>query len=191
MQPDDPIDNEADETPKAERRVSRWVIFGSVSSAVLSLATVGTVLAGFLALFYPDSPLPPEWNPAVQLDVAHQVTSLTTSKLRMALSDAEQCRAVLARAAQVSFMSSLGTLEHCHIRNWIALSAVGSARTNGVETSCATALRLAMWEHHGVQPAARAILATQATVFRQNGSYNCRPIRTTRGVSDREHPFHG
>jgi hypothetical protein len=185
VQPDEPIDNEADDTPKAKRRVSRWVIFGSVSSAVLSLATIGTILAGFLALFHPDSPLPPEWNPTVQLDVAHHVTPLTTSKLRVVLNDVEQCRAVLARAAQVSVMSPLETSENCHIRNRVALSAVGLARMNRVETSCVTALWLAMWEQHGVQPAAREILGTQATAFHQIGSYNCRPIRTTRGVSDR------
>ena len=45
-----------------------------------------------------------------------------------------------------------------------------------VETSCATALRLAMWEHHAVQPAAREVLGRQAAIFRQIGSYNCRPI---------------
>ncbi|AGI74104.1 hypothetical protein OA238_c41910 [Octadecabacter arcticus 238] len=83
---------------------------------------------------------------------------------------------MLARAAQVSVMSPLGTSEKCHIHNRIALSAVRSARMNRVETSCATALRLAMWEHHAVQPAAREVLGRQAVIFRQIGSYNCRPI---------------
>jgi hypothetical protein len=103
----------------------------------------------------------------------------------MALADPLQCNAVLARAAQVSVMSPLEASEDCYIRNRVALSAIGSARIERIETSCATALRLAMWEQHGVQPAARDILGTQATVFRQIGSYNCRPIRTTRGDSTR------
>jgi hypothetical protein len=60
VQPDDPIDNEATDAPKAKRRVSRWAIFGSVSSTVVSLVAVGTILAEFWALFHPASPLPPE-----------------------------------------------------------------------------------------------------------------------------------
>lgn len=180
---EEPEQEDKPEEPKARKR--RWAIFRSVGSTVLTLLFVGGVTGSLLAVFHPETPLPPEWNPTVPLAVEHPVTPLTSSKLRMALSDPEQCRAVLSAAAQITPMDPFEATENCHIRNRVALSAVGGARIDRIETSCATALRLAMWERHGVQPAAQEFLGTNATVLRQVGSYNCRPIRTSQGASTR------
>lgn len=181
---EEPEKNEEREAPKRSR-VSRWAIFRSVGSALASLVVVGVVVGGLLALFHPETPLPPQWNPTVPLSVVHPVTPLTTSKLRIALGDPVQCLAVLEEVAQLSRLESFEASENCHIRNRLALSAVGSVRIDRIETSCSTALRMAMWERHGVQPAAREFLETEATVIRQIGSYNCRPIRTSQGTSNR------
>ncbi len=181
---EEPEKTEEREAPKRSR-VSRWAIFRSVGSAVVTLAALGAVVGGFLALFHPDTPLPPQWNPTIALSVTDPVTPLTSAKLRMALSDPAQCLAVLEGVAQMSSIEPLEASENCHVRNRISLTAVGLARIDRIETSCATALRMAMWERHGVQPAAREILGTEASVFRQVGSYNCRPIRTTQGASTR------
>ncbi|MDC0013251.1 extensin family protein [Octadecabacter sp.] len=119
-------------------------------------------------MFHPDTPLPPQWNPTVPLNVAHPVSPLTTSKLRMALNDPVQCREVLGRAAQLTPLEPFEVSENCHVRNRVALSAIGSARIDRIETSCATALRIARWEQHGVQPAARDILGTDAVCSLQD-----------------------
>ncbi|MDG1408148.1 MAG: extensin family protein [Octadecabacter sp.] len=92
---------------------------------------------------------------------------------------------MLGRAAQLTPLEPFEVSENCHVHNRVALSAIGSARIDRIETSCATALRIARWEQHGVQPAARDILGTDVSVFRQIGSYNCRPIRTTSGNGQR------
>ncbi len=42
-----------------------------------------------------------------------------------------------------------------------------------------------MWEHHGLQPAARDILGSDITRIRHIGSYNCRAMRTGRGETNR------
>ncbi|WP_093996811.1 extensin-like domain-containing protein [Octadecabacter ascidiaceicola] len=146
---------------------------------------IGGLTGVLLAFFHPDTPLPPQWNPTEPLAVAHPVTPLTSSKLRNALSDPEQCLVALTTAAQFSTMDSFEETENCHIRNRVAISTVGASRLDRIETSCATALRLAMWERHGVQPAAQEYLGSSATVLRQVGSYNCRPIRTSQGASSR------
>jgi hypothetical protein len=146
---------------------------------------VGGLIGALLALFHPETPLPPEWNLMVPLSVAHPVTPLTSSKLRMALNDPAQCHVALASAAQFTRMDPFEATENCHIRNRVSLSSVGAARIDRIETSCATALRMAMWERHGVQPAAQEHLEAIATVFRQVGSYSCRPIRTTQGAGTR------
>jgi hypothetical protein len=103
----------------------------------------------------------------------------------MALSDPVQCISVLNAAAQVRVMDPIEVSDNCHVRNRVSLSQVGDVGIDPVETSCATALRMAMWEQHGIQPAAREILGTDATIIRQIGSYNCRPIRTSNGNSTR------
>ena len=153
----DPDNDDEREAPKRPR-VSRWAIFRSVSSAVLTPTFFGVCGGGLLAVFHPDTPLPPPWNPTVPLNVAHPVSPLTTSKLRMALNDPVQCRELLGRAAQLTPPEPFEVSENCHVRNRVALSAIGSARIDRIEISCATALRIAMWEQHGVQPAARDIL---------------------------------
>ena len=82
----DPDNDDEREAPKRPR-VSRWAIFRSVSSAVLTLTFFGVWGGGLWPVFHPDTPLPPQWNPTVPLNVAHPVSPLTTSKLRMALND--------------------------------------------------------------------------------------------------------
>lgn len=181
---DEPENNEEREAPKRSR-VSRWAIFRSVGGALLSLAVLGGITGLLLALFHPETPLPNEWNPTKPLAVFDPVTPLTSSKLRAALNDPAQCIATLQTAATASPLPPLEASEDCHVRNRVSLTSVGATRIDTVETSCATALRLAMWERHGVQPLARDILGTDVSVIRQIGSYNCRPIRTTNGNSTR------
>lgn len=181
---DEPENTEEREAPKRPR-VSRWAIFRSVSGAILSLGVFGAIAGGLLALFHPDTPLPDAWNPTVPLAVADPLTPLTTWKMRAALSDPLQCVATLQTAGSATPLEPFEVSENCHVRNRVSLSAVGSARIDPIDTSCATALRTAMWERHGVQPAARAIMGTEVSVIRQIGSYNCRPIRTTSGNANR------
>lgn len=187
MQPDDPeLQNTAQETDTPSRvRISRWAVFRSVGSAVISLVLVGGVIGSLVALFHPETPLPDEWNPTVPLAVSDPVTPLTGWKLRATLADAAQCRAVLADASATQILEPLDTSDTCHVRNRVAVSAVGSARIDRIETACATALRMTMWERHGLQPAARDIFDAEVSVIRQIGSYNCRQIRTTSGNSTR------
>jgi hypothetical protein len=73
----------------------------------------------------------------------------------------------------------------CQVLNRVQIGQVGSASIDPIDTSCAVALRMAMWEHHGLQPAARAFLGADITQIRQIGSYNCRAMRTTNGDSGR------
>lgn len=180
----EPQNEEEREAPKRPR-VSRWAVVRSVTGAFLSIAIIAGIGATALALFHPDTPLPDAWNPTTPLAVSDSVTPLTNWKLRATLNDPAQCLIALGAASQSASMDPLEHSENCHVRNRVSLSVIGTARIDRIETSCATALRLAMWERHGVQPAAREIFGTEAAVFRQVGSYNCRPIRTTNGNGTR------
>lgn len=111
------------------------------------------------------------------LVVADPVTPVTYFKLRRAVADPAMCRVALADAGSASLMAPLLERDGCHIRNRVKLSTVGDASMRPIETACETALRLAMWERHGVQPAAQKHLGQAVTGIRHIGSYNCRPIR--------------
>lgn len=155
-----------------------WVAF-----AFLLLA--GLIYVGWQILTLPSSPLPHGWNPLAPLHVQDDVTPLTKMKLARAERSLESCLAALDDAANVVAMAPLEAAGGCGIKDRVTLSSVGESRVDPLQTSCAIALRTAMWERHGLQPAAKEIFDSSVSVLRQIGSYNCRPIRTLNGTSSR------
>ena len=171
--------------PRSTRNVSRWAVARSVFGTVLTVVFLLSVVGGVLAIRHPETPLPPEWNPIAPLSVNQPVTPLTSWKLRRSISDPAVCLDVLATGSSAEPMSPFEWSDNCHIRNRVRLDRVGGAAINSVETTCATALITALWTHHGIQPAAEEILGGRVVTVRQIGSYNCRPINTTSGPSNR------
>lgn len=153
--------------------------------AAFLVSLIVPAFIGYQALTHPQSPLPDEWNPIADFSVSDPQSPLSTWKLRRVLNDPALCLVTLGAAAQMTAIEPIKVSENCHVRNRVSLSQVGGARIDTIDTSCATALRLALWERHGVQPAARDILGAQVTIVRQIGSYSCRPIRISSGNSNR------
>ena len=152
----------------------------------LALALVAVAGAGLI--FLPATPLPEAWNPARPLRLEDPVTPVTGFKLWRASRDGAMCRAALAGAGAALVAEPLPDLEdgaECGISPRVRLSQVGDAALRPVETSCAVALRLALWERHGLQPAARAAFGAGVADIRHMSSYNCRTIRTGSGPSRR------
>ncbi len=159
--------------------------FRNAVASVFSMATLCFLGLAYLALLasHDDTPVPSAWNPFLPFAIDDQVTFVTKHKLERALQNDAICRATLSEGL-VDFtpMEPLEASEQCHIRNRIDLAKAGQSSIGPVETRCATALRLAMWERHDVQPAARAHFGQGVSAMRQIGSYNCRTIR---GISNR------
>ncbi len=156
----------------------------SFFSIIVFLFLVGS--SGYLLLSHPKTPLPDHWNPLRDLTVTAPVTLVTKFQLNRALADEAQCRATLSEAGVTfSRMEDLVIDQNCGISGRGELSGLVSTRVRGVETRCTTALRLAMWEHHVVQPAARDVLGTDVRALRHLGSYNCRRMRTAQGQDGR------
>ncbi|SPF79091.1 hypothetical protein ALP8811_03025 [Aliiroseovarius pelagivivens] len=152
-------------------------------SSVLSLVLLG--LIALWVLLRPDSVLPDHWNPTRPLSITAPVTPVTRWQLRAASQDEAVCRGVLAQAGVgFSQMEPLVSGEHCGISQRGSLSSLVGAQVTPIETRCATALRLAMWEHHDIQPAARQHLGSNVSQLLHIGSYNCRKMRTARGNED-------
>ena len=76
----DPDNDDEREAPKRPR-VSRWAIFRSVSSAVLTLTFFGVCGGGLLAVFHPDTPLPPQYGVVAQ--IAHLLIPTRSVPFRM------------------------------------------------------------------------------------------------------------
>lgn len=169
----------ADEGRKTSR--GRSIIRGAVAFLFVGLLGFG----GYQALLHPDTPLPTAWNPTRPLVIDDPVTPFTGWKLNRAAADITRCEAVLTGAAAWRRLADLETSDQCHIRGRVALSQVGSARIGTVETRCAIALRLAMWERHSLQPAARDIIGADLAAIDHIGSYSCRAMRTTDGGTGR------
>jgi hypothetical protein len=147
---------------------------------------IAAIVAAGLLTLHPDTPLPREWNVTKRLHVSDPVTPLTPYKLQSAADDAELCPQVL-EAAGLAFEKRPELVEtpQCGIRSRVVVSGVGAASLVPVETSCAVALRLAMWERHGIQPAAKRHLGASVIKIEHFSSYNCRQIRTTLGNGNR------
>lgn len=152
-----------------------WRVIGR---SAVRLGMLGAVCwGGWWLLMDPHSPLPPEWHPVAPLDMATPATALTPFKLRRAVRTPDQCLAALETGGQFTAMAPLEGDGACGIPNRVALSQVGTSRITQVETACATALRLALWEREVVQPTAQQILGQPVLRLRHQGSYNCRSIR--------------
>ncbi|WP_371224843.1 extensin family protein [Roseovarius sp. 2305UL8-3] len=143
------------------------------------------LIAVIAAVFHPETPLPDEWNPTTPLRVDAPVTSLTGWKLRAALEDDAQCLAILEDAATFQALPPLEDSEKCFINPRVSLSKVGPVSLAPVETRCQTALRVAMWERHGLQAAARRHMQADVREIRHFSSYSCRRMRTASGDQSR------
>ncbi|WP_069298526.1 extensin family protein [Neptunicoccus sediminis] len=148
-----------------------WLL-GGLFLPVVALAFAVTTL-----LYHPQTPLPPEWNPTRPLDPKAPLTRITQWKLAGAVAEPQLCAAALERiAAPVVALPPQEQDDQCHIRNRVQLSNLATARIAPLETRCDIALRLAMWEHHGLQPAAQALLGAGISRIHHYGSYSCRTI---------------
>jgi hypothetical protein len=156
-----------------------------ISGAAAFVFAAALVLGGFQLLLHPQTPLPQSWNPAAPLAVSDPVTPITGWKLSRVAADQALCAAAVADAARALPMAPLEDSEQCFIADRVALSGVGQAGIAEVETSCAIALRLAMWERHVVQPVAQEVFGQGVSEIEHLGSYNCRQLRTSSGLSGR------
>lgn len=151
-----------------------------------AFAFVGVLgFGGYQLLVHPKTPLSPQWNPTKPLVVSQPITPLTTWKLNRAAATTETCLAAIDGFVAAQPMADLEGSAQCNIQGRLELRSAGQAVLRPFETRCAIALRMAMWEKHGLQPAAQDILGTSLRDIGHFGSYSCRRMRTSAGTSTR------
>lgn len=137
------------------------------------------------ALYHPDTPLPGEWNPAATFEVAHALSPLTDFKIAGVMADLGRCETVLEGDAVLTSLDTLVESDTCGIAQRVRLASIGGVDFRPFETTCEVALRMALWERHGLSPAAEEEFGQGIREIRHYSSYNCRRIRTTAGESTR------
>ena len=152
-----------------------------VSGLMTAAAFVGFV--GIVAVSHPDTPLPDAWNPTKPLLVSDPRTLLTPLKAHIAAGSFESCVAALDQSTLYA-LPPLEVSGACGIRDRVRLERVGGMLMSPVETNCAVALRLALWEQHGLQEAAERHLGARVEQLEHLSSFSCRRIRTSRGEAD-------
>lgn len=168
----------ADQHPYKRRPVIHW-------AALLFFIIGGVAFAAWQLMTHPATPLPREWNPHLPLVVSDPVTTMTAWKLRNALGSDAACLAALATGAQAQRKPDFVESDQCGISPQVTLSGAGDAALTPMNTRCQTALRLAMWTQHGLQPAAREIFGQSIARIEHFSSYSCRAMRTSSGGTGR------
>jgi hypothetical protein len=152
---------------------------------VLTLCVVFAIAITGL-VYLPNTPLPNAWNPIKPLGARDEITFLTGRKLTRATQDFMSCQAALNdMGVRYTVLPDREVSDSCHIRNQVQVRQLSTAQLTPLKTTCGTALRLAMWEYHFVQPIAEQELGSQVIRIDQLGSYSCRQIRNANGATNR------
>lgn len=152
------------------RRIGHSILFSLLAAALL----LGWALqSGRLTI-------PDAWNPWAPLEIAAPPNALTRFKLQRLADDPAMCMAVFERS----------TLRHTRVPDndagdgcgWqTAVRVVDPRFAPAFTLTCNAAVSLAMWEHHALQPAARAHFGQAVARIEHLGSYACRNVRSDRG----------
>jgi hypothetical protein len=121
--------------------------------------------------------LPDEWNPWAPLDPVQPLNWLTRYKLSRVERDPALCIATLGQA-QLRYepVSDRETPAGCRIENAVRIEGMEAAVSKAFTLSCRSALGLALWERHVLQPAARTHFDAQVKRLDHFGSVACRNI---------------
>jgi len=149
----------------AQGRARPWLLF------LLLLALLGLCLGrGWLEL-------PPAWNPWMPLDVQAPPNLMTPLKLRLVREDPARCTAALATSAlRWEPVEDRDHGDGCVLSNSVRLRGGPLQLGESFLATCQLAVAFAIFEHHGLQPAAQAVYGQPVVGIEHYGSYACRNI---------------
>ena len=121
--------------------------------------------------------IPDRWNPWAPLEIDEPFNWLTRFKLARLGTDRVQCLAVLEHSAlRFTPVPDRETGPGCELENAVRVTATSVAIDEAFTLSCRSAVALAMWERHVLQPAAQLRLGTSVARLEHFGTYACRNI---------------
>ncbi len=121
--------------------------------------------------------LPPRWNPWAPLDVREAPNLLTRFKLSRLQADPELCRLALSSSSlKYEALPDSAPVAGCPLSNSVRIRASGVAFSSSFVATCELAAALALFERHGLQPAARKVFGQPVSRIEHLGSFACRTI---------------
>ena len=137
---------------------------------VATAAGVYAVRTGLVAI-------PDHWNPWAPLRIDEPLHWLTRYKLERAVEDDAVCLAVLDQAERrFERVSDRETAPGCGYDNAVRISRTRASVGEAFTLSCRSAVALALWERHVVEPAARRHYGASVARLEHFGSYACRNV---------------
>jgi hypothetical protein len=121
--------------------------------------------------------IPDSWNPWAPLRIEEPLHWLTRYKLERAADDDALCLAVLDQA-EMRFepVADRETGPGCGYDNAVLISRTRYSVGDAFTLSCRSALALALWERHIVEPAAQRHYGAAVARLEHFGSYACRNV---------------
>jgi hypothetical protein len=136
-----------------------------------------TIGVGVAAIRYEWIKVPPEWSPWIPLDIAAPPNFLTRYKLSRLTNDRTLCRQVLQHAAlEFDPIPDRVTGKDCGFQDAVLVRRTSADVGEEFSITCRTAVSLALWERHELQPAAEKYFGQPVTVIEHFGSYSCRNV---------------
>ncbi|WP_312714574.1 extensin family protein [Stutzerimonas nitrititolerans] len=121
--------------------------------------------------------VPSQWNPWAPLDIRLAPNFLTTYKLRRLQDDRDLCEQALA-TSDLDYVAVPDSTPQagCPVENAVRVRA-SAVRFNGAFlATCPLAAAYALFERHGLQPAAQAVFGQPVVRVDHFGSFACRNI---------------
>jgi len=120
--------------------------------------------------------IPPQWNPWAPLEVRDTPNWITSLKLLRAQQDPALCRQALD-TAQLSYLALADRpTGNCPLYDQVRVQRTPAGLVTPLGMSCPLALAYALFERHGLQPAAQAVFGSPVVRVEHFGSFACRNI---------------
>jgi hypothetical protein len=135
------------------------------------------VAGGAYALHSGAVRIPDRWNPWAPLDIEEPPGWLTRFKLARLSQDEPLCRAVLADSTlRYQPVEDRQNPQGCGFDNAVRITRTSAQVGDPFTLTCRSAVSLAMWEQHVLQPAALAHFGRRVARLEHFGSYSCRNV---------------
>jgi hypothetical protein len=121
--------------------------------------------------------IPDHLNPWAALEIGAPPNFLTRYKLSRLTGDRELCTRIL-QTAEMDYepLPDQQTGEACGLYSAVRINATTAAVGAPFSLTCRSAVALALWERHALQPAAEIYFQSRVQKLEHFGSYSCRNV---------------
>jgi len=145
------------------------------STLFLVLLLIGASLA--VGVWRGWLPVADRWNPWAPLDVREQPNLLTSFKLWRLQDDPALCdQALQTSSLRYAHQADSGADAKCPLSNTLRIQGGDVALSSSFLSSCPLAVAYALFDIHGLQPAAQAVFGQKVTRIDHLGSFACRNV---------------